>query len=124
VVEGRIHAIEAQVAAVPARTFVKRLPNGRLLEMHTYAAGGDTYVRYNAQDLKVLQWVRRPGGVLHYESWYSGQHVHERLDEEDRTVTFVSYYTSGRKWQEYRADRKTRSRSVHVYSPGGKAMTP
>lgn len=123
-VEWRIKDIEWQVRNAGGRSYASRYGNGNINVKYVVEGERRAYVAFDRYGVKVREWLRRPGGILRYESYYGAGLVKERLLEDDRIVSYNSFYKSGQKKEEYHYNKYKKVRAFYEYDKNGKLVRP
>lgn len=116
--ERHIRGLRAQVTKRSPRSFSTKHPNGNLHEQFTVTPSGFAYASFDRNGFKHVEWSRSDERLA-YESWYTPAQTKERLLDDGRTVSYTSFYKTGRKWEQYDYNKEKRLKSYSVYDKNG-----
>ncbi|MHB2017501.1 MAG: hypothetical protein ACYCW6_11195 [Candidatus Xenobia bacterium] len=123
--ERHIHNLERQIeaehAALGNHPFVHKNASGRVSEAYVVTPQSYSYTRYGSNGVPLSQWtIRRttPRSTV-YEAWYGPKHSKERLQVDDRTVEYTSWWENGQKWEEYTYNVPKNEKAYYVYDQTG-----
>lgn len=120
--ERHLRALRAAIRRLSTRSFVTRYASGTIHEKFTVTLHGYSYAAFDASSVEIVEWSCNSRGDIQYESWYGASRAKERLQEDDRTVSYTSFYKSGQKWEQYTYNRQKRLKSYDVYDHDGKLI--
>lgn len=117
--ERHIRVLKGGLYKRSSRSFVTRFPSGAVHEQFTVSSDGYRYALFDASGVKLVLWSQKSKMRILYESWYGANHPKERLLEDDRSVSYTSFYKSGQKWEQYIYNKQKRIKSYDVYDRSG-----
>lgn len=120
--ERHLRTLRSVIQRQYASSHVTRFADGKMRERFTVNNAGYTLEQYDTQGAKVLQWSRKKNGQIGYEAWYGPRLTKERMLEDDRTLSYTSFYRSGQKWEQYMFNKSKRIKAYYVYNRDGKLV--
>lgn len=120
--ERHIRGLKAGIYALSGRSFTVRFGNGAIREQFTVTRRGYSYAAFDPTGVKLVQWSRKKTGQILYESWYTQNLPKERLLDDDRSISYTSFYKNGRKWEQYTYNKQKRMKSYDVYDKQGRLV--
>jgi hypothetical protein len=117
--ERHVKRIESGIHSLGRQSYTRHNSTGHTTEQYVVKAGSVTDYQYASDGTLQTEWTLRPNGSLTYEAFYGRRRTKERLLEDDRTVSYSSYYRNGRKWEAYLRNKQKGLRAYYVYDQSG-----
>lgn len=117
--ERHIRNLRGQVRKLATKPFERRL-SGERTERFQLTQAGYSYVLTDANKGKLVAWSRTSDHQYSYESWYVFPRSKERLLEDDRSVSYTSFYKNGQKREQYTYNKQKKIKEYYVYDEQGK----
>lgn len=117
--ERHIRRLEGQIHPLGSHSFVLHYPGGAVKERYTVTRDSWSDHLYAEDGTPIEEWTLHRKGQFVYEAWYARHKSKERLLEDDRTVSYTSFYRNGQKWEQYTENREKGETSYYVYDEDG-----
>jgi hypothetical protein len=120
--EYHLRNLKARIYRMSPRSFQTLYPDGAVHERFTVTSSGYSYALFDSDGTRIVSWTRKKSGQVTYESWYTARLPKERLLEDDRSISYTSFYKNGQKWEQYIYNKQKHVKSYDVYDKWGRLL--